>query len=170
MKLRKRFSITTIILLFMMLTSCTDKTLPIKEFNINMNGSASFISLADSGEVHAFSMQGDSEKVGTLHANGELKNNDGKLLATIDEDGFVYDADTNKMVQINDTGDIDNGSGQYLSWSDDGKFSMQQGGDFLQLNPNDKDLRKSASFLIFVMMSLNSVTTDMSDMNIDEND
>lgn len=163
--MKKQVSIIALILLIMTITSCTEKTLPIHEFTIKANNSADFIVLKSNGDVHAFSMKGESEKIGVLSDNGELKDNEGQLLAKIDKEGFVYNADSKKMVQIHDNGDIDNGSGKNLSWSNDGKFSMQQGDKFLQLNPNDKNTRKTASFLTFLMMSLNTETIDMSNIN-----
>lgn len=117
------------------------------------NGTADFITPNSNGVIHAFSMICEIEKVGILPTNGELKDNEGNLLPKIDTERVVYNDENQKMVQINAAGEIDNGSGKKLSWSANGKFSFQQGDKFLQLSTNDKTIRKTASFLAYLMLT-----------------
>lgn len=154
MKTKNFFKIIAFLLFFICFTGYAQQIIPIKYITLKADGESDFIILKNNGEVYVINLEGLTEKIGILNKNGKLMDNRGNLLAKIDKEGFVTDAKNAELVQIRENGDLDNGSGKLLSWTTDGKFFLQEE-KFLQLDPIDKTMRKTASFLIFLMMSFN---------------
>lgn len=153
MKTKNILKIIALLLFFISFTSYAQQIIPIKDITLKADGESDFILLKSNGDVFATNLKGTVEKIGKLNKNGNLTDNEGNLLAKIDKDGSVFDANNSKIVQILENGEMDNRDGRILSWTVDGKFFLQDD-TFLQLDPVDKTMQKTSSFLIILMMTI----------------
>lgn len=153
MKTKNILKIIALLLFSISFTSYAQQIIPIKDITLKADGESDFILLKSNGDVFATNLKGAIEKIGKLNKNGKLTDNEGNLLAKIDKDGFVFDANNSKIVQILENGEMDNRDGRILSWTVDGKFFLQDD-IFLQLDPVDKTMQKTSSFLIILMMTI----------------
>lgn len=138
----------SIVLLLLLAMGCSTPNLKIENLQLKATGDEEIIKLDADGQVWAF-----QKKIGLLGSDGTLKDMDNKTIAHIDNDGLVYAGDS-KLGQLQDNGDMDNGSGIKLAWAEDGKLLVSEG-QYLTIEPNDKKLRKTASFLFMLYSSFN---------------
>jgi hypothetical protein len=137
------------------------QSLKIDNFSIKLNGKTEVISVEKDGKVKLNGKQG-----GVLQADGKLIDLQGKTFAEIDKIGKVTVNDK-PLVLINKKGELDNGSGKILAWTKDGKFKISES-EFLTVSPNKKKFYQPASFLIFLYLTLDKVTTGSSIVSIED--
>jgi hypothetical protein len=77
----------------------------------------------------------------------------GEIVAKIDRNGTVKNANGEKIMQISDDGKFKNPAGDELKWDEEGimYFSKDQ---HLSIYPYDKNLRKTASFIFVLYITI----------------
>jgi hypothetical protein len=128
------------------------QSLKIDNFSIKLNGETEVISVNKDGKLTL-----NGKQIGVLQADGKLIDLQGKTVAEIDKTGKVSVNDK-PLVLINKKGELDNGSGKIIAWTKDGKFKISES-EFLTVSPNKKKFYQPASFLIFLYLTLDKVTT-----------
>ncbi len=126
------------------------QSLNIDNFSIKLNGETEVISVKKDGKLTL-----NGKQIGILQTDGKLIDLQGKTVAEIDKTGKVTVSDK-PLVLIDKNGGLDNGSGKILGWSKNGKFDLSES-KFLTISPNKKKYYQTASFLIFLYLSLDKV-------------
>jgi hypothetical protein len=125
------------------------QSLNIDDFSVKLNNETEVISVNKDGKIIV-----NGKQIGVLHADGKLKDLQGKTIAEINEMGRVTVNDK-PLIVINKDGDISNDSGKTMAW-EWGEFNLS-GSNFLTISPNKKEFYKPASFLIFLYLTVNEV-------------
>lgn len=154
MKKIKAFRHSYFILLLALLTLHTNaQILPIQPFTLYSNDGHKVIELGKEGDIHVF-----EEPVGRLLQNGQVQDMDGNLLATLDKDGFLKDYDQKILGKLLADGSWDNGSGSLQQFNKDGQYTIRDD-LFLELEPNDKNVYKSANLLVVLTFYITTTKT-----------
>lgn len=142
--------------LFMMLAIvCTQvagaQVLTIQPFTLYTNDGAKVIELEKDGLIHIF-----EQPVGRLFNNGQVRDTTGALLASLDKDGLLKDGDQKTLGKLLADGSWDNGSGTLLHFNNNGIYSIHDDLS-LRLEPNDKNVYKSANLLVTLTFYITTV-------------
>lgn len=127
------------------------QVLTIQPFTLHTNDGAKVIELEKDGVIHVF-----EQTVGRLSKNGQVKDMNDALLASLDKQGFLKDSADKVLGKLLADGSWDNGSGTINHFNKDGVYTIRED-LFLQLTPNDKKIYKTASLLVVLTFYITNV-------------
>jgi hypothetical protein len=127
------------------------QVLTIQPFTLYTNDGAKVIELEKDGAIHVF-----EQTVGRLSKNGQVRDINDALLASLDKQGFLKDSADKVLGKLLAGGSWDNGSGTINHFNKDGVYTIRED-LFLQLSPNDKKIYKTASLLVVLTFYINNV-------------
>lgn len=137
----KSIKTTAIFTLILFINSCKTHLSETKTFRITNNQEDTILELKDDNTIY----NNSSVKIASFSKN-KIIDVDGEIIAEISENGSVIDKNKKPLFQFNED-KLDNGSGKLIGFDANGIFNLNEN-QFLKIEPNDKELYKTANLLV----------------------
>lgn len=142
--MQKQIQILVLTLGLLLASRSHTQVLTIEPFTLFTEEGNEVITLQKDGTIRVF-----EETVGRLLANGEIQNQEGGILATLDKDGVLKNSQQKMIGKILPDGSWDKGSGSLIHFIQAGIHSLENNFS-LRLEPNNEKLYKNAGLLILL--------------------
>lgn len=93
-----------------------------------------------------------ADAIGVLHSNGKMFNQEGSLIAMINDSNILVNSEDQPLIKINKNGVLDNGSGILMHWLDNGEFAQGDQTTGIKLSPKDSSAKQAASMVLFLYL------------------
>lgn len=122
---------------------------PLSAFEVTDEKGVAGIKVAADGQI---SLQ--SEVAGSIDNAGTVKDKEGKVLAHLNQQGMLVDANEKTLIKVDEEGTLDNNSGMRISWSPEGKLMRGTEDAGMRLSPGNSNARRAASIVLFLYFSI----------------
>ena len=92
------------------------------------------------------------QEIGLIDILGSVHDASGKLIARLQDNDFLENADGKPLVKIGMDGTLDNGSGVPIYWSEDGTLVRGKETLGIRMLPQNSPARRAASIVLFLYL------------------
>jgi len=92
------------------------------------------------------------QEIGLIDILGSVHDASGKLIARLQDNDFLENADGKPLVKIGMDGTLDNGSGVPIYWSEDGTLFRGKETLGIRMLPQNSPARRAASIVLFLYL------------------